>query len=137
MAGNTLDGLAVFVQREALGTEGHTLVQLYVVADDAGLADYHTRTMVDGKITAYFRSRMDIDSCFTMRHLGDDAGNEGDTQLEQFVCNAVVADGSDGRITADDFAERLCGGVTIVGSLHICGKHPSHGRQVADEFGSQ
>lgn len=63
---------------------GHTLVQLYVVADDAGLADYHTRTMVDGKITAYFRSRMDIDSCFTMRHLGDDAGNEGDTQLEQF-----------------------------------------------------
>ena len=93
--------------------------------------------MVDGKITTYFRSWMDIDSRFTVRHLGDDAGNEGDTQLKQFVCDAVVADGTDGRIATDDFAERLCGGVTVVGSLHICGKHPSHGRQVADEFGSQ
>ena len=137
MAGNTLDGLAVFVQREALGTEGHTLVQLHVVADDAGLADYHTRTVVDGKITTYFRSWMDIDSRFTVRHLGDDAGNEGNTQLEQLVCDAVVADGADGRIAADDFAERLCGGVTVVGGFHICGECTSHCRQVADELGSQ
>ena len=93
--------------------------------------------MVDGKITTYFRSWMDIDSRFTVRHLGDDAGNEGNTQLEQLVCDAVVAEGADGRIAADDFAERLCGGVTVVGGFHICGECTSHCRQVADELGSQ
>ena len=36
--------------------------------------------------------------CIRDSHLGDDAGNEGNTQLEQLVCDAVVADGADGRI---------------------------------------
>ena len=66
MARNALDGLAVFVQRETLGTEGDTLIQLHVVTDDARLADNHTRAVVDGEETTDFGSRMDVDAISVM-----------------------------------------------------------------------
>lgn len=44
------------------GAQGDTLVDFYLVADMAGLADNYTGAMVNKKGVAYFRARMDIDT---------------------------------------------------------------------------
>ena len=62
VARNALDRVAVLVEWEALGTEGDTLVELHVVADDAGGSDDHTRAMVDGEVFADGGLRVDVDT---------------------------------------------------------------------------
>ena len=133
MAGDTLDGLAVGIEGEALGTQRDALVELDVVSDDAGFADYHTRAVVDGKVVAYLCARMDVDTRLAMCHFGDDAGDEGYAEAQQLVGHAIVADGADGRIAADDFAERVGGGVTVVGGFDVGGQDAPHLGQGGDE----
>ena len=69
MAGNALDGVSVVVKREALGSQSDTLIELHVVADDAGSANHHTRSMVDGEMMTDGSRGMDVDACFRMGHL--------------------------------------------------------------------
>ena len=136
MAGDALDGVAVLVQREALGAEGDALVELDVAPDDAGLADDHARAVVDGEMAAYLRAGVYVDARLAMGHFGDDAGNEGHAQHQQFVGDAVVADGADARIAADDLAKRMGSGVAVVGGLHVGGQQGAQAGQDADEVGS-
>ena len=68
-----------------------------------------------------------------MRHFGDDAGDEGHAEAQQLVGHAIVADGADGRIAADDFAERVGGGVTVVGGFDVGGQDAPHLGQGGDE----
>lgn len=137
VSGNAFDRVPFFIQREALGSQGHSLIEFHVIADDAGSAYHDSRAVVDGKMMAYLCTGMDVDACFRMSHLREDAGNKGDSQQKQFVGDAIVADGSDGGIATDDFAETSGCGVTIVGSYHIGGKDASHFGQLTDELGAQ
>lgn len=52
VARDSLDRIAVLIERETLGSEGYTLVEFHIVADDAGSSNYHTRTVVDGEVLA-------------------------------------------------------------------------------------
>ena len=54
-------------------------------------------------------------------------------EAQQLVGHAIVADGADGRIAADDFAERVGGGVTVVGGFDVGGQDAAHFGQGGDE----
>ena len=55
---------------EVLRTERHTLVQHHMRTDDSGLADDHTRTMIDAEMVAYLCRRVNIDTRSAMREFG-------------------------------------------------------------------
>ena len=46
MALDALDGVAVFILGEALRAQGHALIELYIVADDAGFANDHALSLI-------------------------------------------------------------------------------------------
>ena len=73
MAVDTLDRIALRIERETLGPESNTLVKLYMVANDARGSYHHACAMVNGEIVAYGSGRMYIDARLAMCHLGDDA----------------------------------------------------------------
>ena len=100
MARDALDGVAIVVEVETLGSECHTLINLHIVADDGRCADNHARAMVDGKIVANLSPGMYVDAGFGVCHLANHTRNHGHSKAEQRVGNAVVADGLDGRITS-------------------------------------
>lgn len=52
VARDSLDRVAVLIEWETLGSEGYTLVEFHIVADDAGSSNHHTRTVVDGEVLA-------------------------------------------------------------------------------------
>ena len=54
-------GISVFLK--ALGTQRHTLIERHVTADDTGLANNNTCTMINGKVFTYLRSGMDVYTC--------------------------------------------------------------------------
>lgn len=45
---------------EAQGSQGHSLVELYIVADLCRLADNYSRPVIDKKAVSYGRSGVDI-----------------------------------------------------------------------------
>ena len=59
---DALDGVAVFADREALGSERDALVKLYVVADYGGFTDDDACAVVDEEIASDGCARMDVDS---------------------------------------------------------------------------
>ena len=48
-----VEHVSVSVFLEALGTQRHALIERHVTADDTGLANNHTSTMIYGKVFAY------------------------------------------------------------------------------------
>ena len=134
MAVNALDGASLLVERKALGTEGDTLVELHVVAEDAGGTDDDTRAVVDGEVVADGGGRVYVDACLAMGHLGDDARDEGHAQQVQLMGYAVAHDGAYGGVAADDLAIAGGSGVALVGGYHIGGKEAAQVGQAADEL---
>ena len=114
-----VEGVAIDIELETLAAKGDTLIKAYVVADDAGLAYNHTCTVVDAEVLADLGSRMDVDTCTAVGQLGNDAGNDGHTQGQQQVGDAVVQQGDDGGIGEDDFLIGAGGGVTVINCLDI------------------
>ena len=133
MAVDALDGVALCVEREALGAEGDALVELHVVAEDAGGADDNACAMVDGEVAADGGGRVYVDSRLAMGHLGDDARDEGYAQEVQLMGYAVVADGAYGRVAADDLAIGSGGRGALLGGHHIGGKDTAQVGQALDE----
>ena len=135
MAWNTFDRLAVSIQWETLGTQRHSLIQFHIIADNACFTNYHTCSVVYGEVAADDGTRVDIYSRLAMGHFGDNAGNERNTEPQQFVRNTVIADGAYGWVATDYFSETMCGRVSIVSSRYIRSQYTAHFRQGADELG--
>ena len=132
---DAFDGASLLVEGEALGTEGDALVELHVVAQDAGGTDDDTRTVVNGEVTTDGGGGVYVDTGLAMGHLGDNARNEGYAQQMQFVGHAVITDGTYGRIAADDLTIACCGRVALVGCNHIGGKQAAQMGEATDELG--
>lgn len=64
-----LDWVTIFVQWETLCTERHSLIQLDVIAYDAGCSYHDTSAMVDSKMMTYLCPWVDIYARFRMCHL--------------------------------------------------------------------
>lgn len=56
---------------------------------------------------------------FRWRHFGDDTRNERHAEYQQLMRYAVVTDGADGGIAADNLAERMGGRVTVVSGFDV------------------
>ena len=59
-----LDGVSVLVEWKTLRSEGHSLIELHVIAYDAGGPDDDTCAMVDGEVVPDLGSRVDVDARF-------------------------------------------------------------------------
>ena len=57
---DVLDGMAVGVEGETLGTQGDALVKFDIIAYNARGADDDTRAVVYGEVMAYLRRRVDV-----------------------------------------------------------------------------
>ena len=62
MALDTLDGVAVFVQLEALCAKRDALIELHVLADGRRFADDDAGAVVDEEAAADLRAGMDVDA---------------------------------------------------------------------------
>ena len=58
-----IEDIALGVVLEILGAERHTLIERHVTADDTGLANNNTCTMINGKVFAYLSTGMDVNAC--------------------------------------------------------------------------
>ena len=119
VARDSLDRIAVLIERETLGSEGYTLVEFHIVADDAGSSNHHTRTVVDGEVLADGSLRVNINTGFRMRQLSHHSRNERHSQFVQYMGDAVVGNCLDDRVAGDDFSVAHGSRVALVGSLYI------------------
>ena len=133
MSWNALDGVAVVVERETLGSERNTLIQFHVVADDACGAYHHTRSVVNGEVVADGGGWMNVDARLRVGHLCDYSRNEWHSQFHQFVCYAVVGESLDYGIARYYLAKTLCRRVTVISSLHVGGENLAYLRHAVDE----
>lgn len=134
MAVDTLDGVALRIEGEALGTKGDALVELHVIAEDTRCSDDDTRAVVDGEVATDGGGGVYVDTRLAMGHLGDDTGDEGYAQQVQLVGHAVAHDGAYGGVAADDLAVAGGGRVALVGGHHIGGKHAAQVGQATDKL---
>ena len=84
--------------------------------------------MVDSEVSANLCGRMDINSRFAMRHLRDDAGNQRNTQFQQFMRDTVIADRFNGRIAKNYLSITFGSRIAVIGGFHIGCQYSSHGR---------
>ena len=75
---DALDGIALLVQREALGAQSHALIDAHALADGAGLADDHARAVVDEEALADGGAGMDVDARGRVGQFRDDARDAGE-----------------------------------------------------------
>ena len=75
--------IPLFVVLKALGTERHTLIERHMTADDGGLANHDTRTVVDGEILTNLGSWMDINTRLRVSLFRDDTRDDRHFQFVQ------------------------------------------------------
>ena len=135
MAWDTLDRVPLIVERKALCSKRHTLVEFHVVSDNACGTNDHSGAMVDGEMRTDGGRGMDIDARLAMSHLGNDAGDKGHAQEKQLVSDAVVGDSLYHGIAADYLPDGLGSRVALVGSFDVRSQHRTQGRQAPDKGG--
>ena len=69
-----IDGIAVLIKLEALGTKRNSLIELNMIAYDCSFAYNHTGTMVNAEIFSYPGSRVYIYTGKRMCQFGYDTG---------------------------------------------------------------
>ena len=67
----------------------HALIYLHMLADNSGLANDDSSTVVDKEILAYSCTRMNIYSCHAVGVLSHDPRYHRNIQQTQFMCHAV------------------------------------------------
>ena len=132
MAGN-VDGAAGRIVVEILRAERNALVQCDVAADNGGLADDDSRTVVDGEMTADRGSGMDVDARDAMGVFREHPGDDARPEAQQHVRRPVIQHRRDGRIAEHDFAD--AGGCRVIlrDRLHVRLNQPPDLRQFLDE----
>ena len=80
-------------------------------------------TPVPWSIEKDLRSGVDVDTCFGVRHLGDNAWQHGNAQNQKRVGYAVVDHHLDERVAENYLAKRRYGGVGLRHCLNIGIEH--------------
>ena len=131
-----LDRIAIDIERKALGSERHALIELDMIANDAGGAYHNACAVVDGEVFANLCPRVNVDARLAVCEFADDARNERHIEAIKLVGYAVTRQGAYGRIAAYHLTIVLRGGVAQVGGLYIGGERAAHLWQHADKCGS-
>ena len=132
-----IEHVSLFVVLETLGTEGNTLIEGDVIADDGGFANDNARAVIDGEVLADLRTRMDVDARLGVSQLCDDARNDRYLQLMQAMSDAIVGHSVHDGIAEDDLSVVRSGRVGIKHSLNIGIKQAFDLRQRIDELHGQ
>ncbi len=104
-----------------MGSEGHALVEPYVVADLSRLSDDHACAMVDEEVIPNGGAGMDIDPRDAVGVLRHHPGKERNRANVEFMGNPVGGNSHDGRVAEDDLIETLrCRVATVRGSDVSC-----------------
>ena len=83
-------------------TQGHTLVDLHIFANDRGLANDDARAVVDEEKFTDGGAGVDVDARYAVGVLGHDAGDQRHTKAVQLVRQAVNGDGKKTGVGEDD-----------------------------------
>ena len=119
VAFDALHGVAVGVDLEGFGPEGHALVDFDVVADGRGLADHHTGAVVDEKVFADARAGVEIGAGAFVGVFGEHAGQKRHAEAVEFVGEALQRDDQDAGVGQDDLLGGARGGISGVGGLDV------------------
>ncbi len=119
MAGNSFDRIVGVVSDKALGSEGHALIDLDIIADNCCGSDNHTGAVVNDEAFAYAGSGVDVDSGVGMGLLGDHARHHRDPKLQQAVGYAVAYRGLEAGIADYYLMGRGCGRVAEIGGVNV------------------
>ena len=123
VASNTLDRVAILVERETLCSKRYTLVQLHVVANDTCGTYHHTCAMVDSEVITYRSLWMNVDTSLRMRHLCDDARYQWHSEQIKLVGYAIVGQCLYHRIASNDFGVALCCRVATISCVDISSQY--------------
>ena len=107
-----VDGVSLQVVVEIARAEGDALVEHHMAANDGGLAYDDAGAVVDGEILANLGGGVYVDACGGVRHLGDDAWQEGDAEAEERVGGAIMHHGLHHGIAKDGLG--VVGGGRVV-----------------------
>ena len=114
--------------------QGHALVKLHVLADQAGFADHDAGAVIDEEIVADRGPGVDVDAGEIVCVFGHDPRDQRHLLLVQFMGDAVDADGKQAGIGKNDFVGVSGGRVAIKRRLHIGGERGAERREGAEEF---
>jgi len=71
MAVDSFDGVALFIQRETLGSQRDPLINAHAIPNDRRFSYHDSRAVIDKKASADFGSGVNIDARNAMRVLAD------------------------------------------------------------------
>ncbi len=131
--GVTLDPAQARALLDRASAQGHPLIDAHVVANHSGFADHHPGPVIDEKVTADARARMDIDTRPIMGVLAHDPGDQRHLPQIEFVGDAVDRKGPDGRVGDGDFIIARGSWVSREGGRHILGDQFPQPDQGPDE----
>ena len=97
-----------------------------MVANDGGLTNYDSSSMINAEVFADLCPRMNVDTGIGMGHLGNDAGDERYLQLEELMSHSLMQEGNHGRIAEDHLAGAFGRRIAIQDRLHIGRKQMLH-----------
>ncbi len=119
MTANMFDGMAVGVQGETLGTQGHSLVDFDAVADDTRFANDHASGVVDEKAATNACAGMEVDAGLGVGPFAHDAGDHGNLKSVEFMCEAVGGNREQAGIGELDLGVGERSGISIVCGCNV------------------
>ena len=123
-----VDGIAVLIKLEALGTKRNSLIELNMIANNCSFAYNYAGTVVYAKKFADTGSRVNVDTGKRVSKFSYNAGQDGHTKFKQAVSHTVMIHGHKRWITQDYLLMAYGSGVTVKDCLDI-------GTQQTAQFG--
>ena len=114
--------------------QGHTLVNLYIVADNGGFTDNDACTVVNEEVLADSCAGVDVDTGDAVRMLGHNSRQHRYIQKIQFVSQTVDSDGIQTGVGENDLCHTGGGGVAVIGRLQIGLHHSPNLGDSPEEF---
>src|SRR5437899_3079319 len=125
MAFSTFFYFAVFVLLKSARTERDRVIKLNARADLRGLTNYHAGAMVDEKMRANLRARVDVDTGAAVRPLSHDARNQWHFVVKQ-MRHSINGDRFQRRISENDLFVAFRSRIPFVSSVNVSPKNATH-----------
>src|SRR5690606_26472269 len=118
---------------DAHATEGDPLIELHVVAQDAGLADDHAGTVVDAEPAADDGTGMYVDAGKPVCRHRDQPRQQPGAVPVQYVRDAVARRGDETGIGPDHLVEVVGGRVAVDGGSSVLQERVANGWQTGEQ----
>src|SRR6266540_1220639 len=129
MAFSTFFDFAMLVFLKTARTERDRVIKLHARADLRRLTDDYTSTVIDEKVFANFRARVDIDPGTAVRPLGHDAWDQRHFVVKE-MRHSVNGDGFQRGVSENDFLIAFRSRIAFVSSVDVRPKQSAHRRQL-------